>query len=472
MRQARKRPRKLRKNGFVLVAIILFGFFAVSMIAALFPLIENIVRSESTGRNMNELRAAAEIGVDYGIQQLNEYAVSTAVSNPGQNSPLVDLASSQVPAKYLAGFKDGTVFIRIKSISKADWQNIAYESSIYSPSLDSANPMLLPTPVQGDYWRVIESTAKRGMWTKSVRVFLEPMFNLSASEITNNGGTGSSTSYFNNPIFSRSSIDLSQISGPLTVRSSQDTGSPYGLTVATNGMIDLKNAVGIIEGNTIASSINTEGRPIAAQVLGQPNPSSSTLKPAPVPVAGPTSPLSTDTIGTTLEPGSYQTHGVVYDGVNNSATINTATPVKIFVQDGITDAAGALPAYAANITASALNNTSAEQPDGSGGARNLQIWYSGQRPISLNLDTDFNGLIYAPNSVITLTGNGTFRGGLVGDTVKMQNSGTVDIDTRLNDATKTAVSGSGLTYSTNNAGAVFHGYKAVTWQEVQGQLVP
>ncbi len=467
MRQARKRPHRSRKDGFVLVAIILFGFFAVSMIAALFPLIDNIMRSESTGRNMNELRAAAEIGVDYGIQQLNEYAVS----DPGQISPLVDAASIPVPARYLTGFKDGTVFIRIKSISKTDWQSIAYESSIYSPSLDTANPISMPTPVQGDYWRVIESTAKRGMWTKSVRVFLEPMFNLSASEIATNGGTGNTTSYFNNPIFSRSRIDLSQISGPLTISSSQDTGTPYGLTVATNGTIDLSNAGSVIEGNTIANLVTTVG-PITAQVLGQANPQTSTLKPAPVPEAGPASPLSNDSIGTILQPGSYQTPGVVYDGVTNSATVNTTAPVKIFIQDGITDSTGMLPSYAANITASALNNTSIEQLDGSGGARNLQIWYAGQRPISLNLDTDFNGLIYAPNSTITLTGSGTFKGGLVGDTVKMKNSGTVDIDTRLNDAAEKAVSGSGLTYATNSSGAVFHGYKAVTWQEVQGQLVP
>jgi hypothetical protein len=57
---------------------------------------------------------------------------------------------------------------------------------------------------------------------------------------------------------------LSQISGPLTISSSQDTGSPYGLTVATNGTIDLSTAGSVIAGNTIANSVATVG-PITAQ---------------------------------------------------------------------------------------------------------------------------------------------------------------------------------------------------------------
>ena len=53
---------RLRNNGFALVSVIVMGVFAIGTMMALFPFVLNAVQIESNGRNMNELRIAAETG--------------------------------------------------------------------------------------------------------------------------------------------------------------------------------------------------------------------------------------------------------------------------------------------------------------------------------------------------------------------------------------------------------------------------
>ncbi len=102
-------------KGFALVSIIVLGVFAIAMMLALFPLVLNVIRLESTGRSMNELRTAAEVGIDYGIAQLNDFALTPPC-------PIDLTPSTVVPASYLEDFANGTVRIRIRKLSSNEWK--------------------------------------------------------------------------------------------------------------------------------------------------------------------------------------------------------------------------------------------------------------------------------------------------------------------------------------------------------------
>jgi hypothetical protein len=194
---------------------------------------------------------------------------------------------------------------------------------------------------------------------------------------------------------------------------------------------------------------------------------------APTPSSGTTSPLPKPSDFASIESGSYTSTSVDFASPGNTATIGG--PVKIYIQDGST-AQVTNPEIAASIKASALVNNPTEGLDGTAAAQNFQIWYSGSRPINIDLGENgtFKGLIYAPNAPITVTGRGILKGALVGNDVTVTPSGATKfvIDTNLQDANNSQTKASGLTYltsaSTNQI--LIHGYKAVTWQEIRGDL--
>lgn len=535
----KKTSRKHRDSkGFALVAILTFGLIAVAMGVAIFPMVLTATRNESAGRQGAELLAAAEIGIDYAVRRLNDDAVNT----PGLPSPIDLIASLDVPSDYLNGFQNGTVKIRIKQLNQADWNAVGIYSTLYSTSLDLNHAPLGPlvmtdedyqkqykSRVRKDYWRVIESTAKRGLLSRSVRVFLEPRFDVHANENGGGGGTGSSsTSYFKNALFARSKLMLAPTDGPLNVASmTGPSGGAYPLTISSNKMIDLNGTASnhiTIKGNVVISNGKSGTVPLVAtgseftvegklstnsatasnykatpgklpdpgnvaagippdNVLAnadlissperlntnktEPSNTSATNEfviPAPTPTGTNTSVLPTALNGTTLSNGSYSTNSLTFNGAGNSAIVEANTPVQFYIQDR----GSSTSSVAAEIAASALNNK--------GTSQNMQIWYNGTRPISINLDADFTGSIYAPNAPIVMTGSKNFTGALVGDQITMNNSGNVFIDTALQNLDSNSSSNGGLTYTTGGGTdllePVLHGYKAVSWQEVPGSLVP
>lgn len=509
-----------RQRGFALVTTIILGVAAVGVMMALFGSVLNVVHREGSGRGLTEIRLAAEAGVDYAVKQLND-AIALQQACP------IDLTTSAVPADYLPGFSGGTVKVRIRQLSAADWNLMRNYSSIYSPMLDPLNgpgngdikkskyTAPIKTSIRNDYWRVIESTAQRGFLSRSVRVFVEPRFDMppgqSSFVVTN---SAPQPSYFQNALFGNSSVQINPTSGSLTVTGGSPSGGQYPLSVQSNMAAMVGNGA-TLQGD-LAVSNNLIGAPQAV-VVGDSGGNTGTVNGrmttnsavstdfvatanAPTPPQGDnvladadlaaggsgrlginltdpldtssqinqlaSAPVSIDSSAPMLPDlsGGAQLSGN-YSATNLSSTGSTTpsqvvAPVKVFVDDGASSVS------AVDIKSSAISN--------SGAAENFQIWYNGSRPVKINLDTNFQGLIYAPNAPVTLSGTGNFNGAIVGDQVALNGSGTVTIRTDLQAATS---GGSGGTlapnYMVNAQGEpVLQGYKAVSWQESTKTLVP
>lgn len=477
-----------RQNGFALIAIIGFGAIALAVLFAMFPQIINAMRSEGGARSMSELRTAASTGIDYAIQQLNDNAMLPA----GSISP-IDLTLSTVPSKYLPNFSDGQVKVRIKQI---DSSNFGDYSSIFSPRLDTNNYTAT------NNWRVVESTATRGGISRSIRVFLEPRYERPGDEHDQPDGT----SFFKSALAANSKFNFDstqggtlEIGSPSTsttkpiLQSNGDSvlGSSLTLlgglkiTSETSPTISIGSHINgqvVADSNTDLNSLGFKANGVATDTVVPPggtppfDQSATTIDAvtsAPTPSSGTTSPLPKPSDFASIESGSYTSTSVDFASPGNTATIGG--PVKIYIQDGST-AQVTNPEIAASIKASALVNNPTEGLDGTAAAQNFQIWYSGSRPINIDLGENgtFKGLIYAPNAPITVTGRGILKGALVGNDVTVTPSGATKfvIDTNLQDANNSQTKASGLTYltsaSTNQI--LIHGYKAVTWQEIRGDL--
>lgn len=479
--------RKYRKKGFALISILSFGIASLLLILALFPLVLSVTRSEAMNRYRADLRLAATVGIDYAMQQLNE--------NPPGACP-IGLIPVALPATYLTGFNDTTVLVRVKTLSgtpsSTDWTNFKTYSSIYSPLLDSTNKIYAvgqqdySTPPKsnvqaGDYWRVIESTAKRGIFSITIRSFAEPIFH--ASTLKNQTPDYPSPVITNEPYFKNAFLGNSEVTidgpssisstGPsLQIRSNKQTSinthnsdpttinadlyTTNGLKNFTTGttVADINNAT--VSGDVVANgNVQVTNSTVSGTTLQSMQESQS------VPVSAPTNsslpPVDYSLNGKPLDTGSYSVSSLD----TNSGSASITSPVKLFVQDGATTATSAL-----QINASQLQNT--------GSPQNLQIWYNGTRAINLNLNTNFNGLIYAPNAPISISGIGGFSGALVGDVVRLTNKGSVLIDTSLQSLTGDAQASNGLTYTNITSAASAQlplGYRSVTWQEIPGALV-
>lgn len=409
---AKRKLQHRNSRAFVLAAILIFSLGAILMLMSVMPLVDQIIRLESYGRNTTELRAAADIGIDYAIEQLNEFAAA----NPGFNSPLINSGVIALPLTYSSGLKGGAVSVQIKAITAPEWSALPNLSSIYSSDLQAS---------LGNYL-VVESKAKRGLLVRTVRVFLEPTCNITPAEISQPG----STSYFKDPL--SAAADIKRVTQPsLEIRSADGTVFP------------------VKASNTVTTNIYGDINPLPNQSMNF----------ASIPSPGVTSPLpSSSGSVNSYQAGSYLASNLNFDSSNLAQVKAEVTaPVKIFVQDGVL-ADGSLPPTVVNINASALKNNSTPQ--------NLQFWYSGNRNIQINLDENFNGLIYAPKSTLTISGTGNFAGAIVASTINLENTGKMTISTNLTDQTSPQVGSNGLLYSSKGNAPVVHGYKAVSWQDL------
>ena len=168
----------------------------------------------------------------------------------------------------------------------------------------------------------------------------------------------------------------------------------------------------------------------------------------------------------TLNGGQYQTTSLMADpstGLSNPVSISgqdlsgNPMPTQIFVQRPLDPTVNTPVSISSNL----LQNNS-------GTASNLQIWYSGYEPVNINVTggVPFNGVIYAPNAPVTISGSGTFDGAVVGGSVNVTMNGTMNLQTDL--TTPTGAQGSHLSYLANSDGSpLLTGYRAVTWEELK-----
>jgi hypothetical protein len=92
---------------------------------------------------------------------------------------------------------------------------------------------------------------------------------------------------------------------------------------------------------------------------------------------------------------------------------------------------------------------------------NLQMWYNGSKNIQLSGNGNLHSLVYAPNSLIKVTGNGTYFGALLGEQVHDSGNGAVHFDSALMSVTNTS-----LTFAQNQTQAAPSALKTRSWQEL------
>lgn len=511
-----------RKRAMALVAIVVLGASAIAVMMTMYQLAINVVRSEVSYKTAAELRNAAEIGVDYAVQQLNN---SIETGDPCA----IDKTISDLPSSLLPDSTNLTVRINVREIGATEWGNFAAYSAIYSVALDASKGPgagvqarnyddVTRTNIKTNYWRVVESTARKGGFARSIKVYLQPRFDKppGASDFRVTGST--SASYFNSPMLGNSLLNMSPTSGNLTVTGGADVmtedgtvkykfaaqsnrlavvgdntsiqgdlritnnkaGAPTSVAqyaspsnssliagrVESNSDIDagFVGNPGVLPtpGDTVRANADSVSSPSNRVGLNNTNPVSSTelsSQAAPAPVMTDSSAIALPDVTSvgSLSSGSYYTSSLSTGG--NSVT--TTGAVRIFVQDGASsDAAVDLS------TSTFINSGSPEQ---------LQIWYSGTRAVNLNLDADFKGVIYAPNAPVTLTGSKDFSGALVADKLNLLNSGTVNVSNSLSSGGSPGdASGAGsVSYWTNAQGeTLVQGYKVVGWHEYSRAIVP
>lgn len=194
-------------------------------------------------------------------------------------------------------------------------------------------------------------------------------------------------------------------------------------------------------------------------------PSQSPYTPIQVPTAPDASPLPPFPGGGSqandvyLPQGNYETSAIDSSGatarmVFNSPDMMGSTPstTKIFIDSN----------SASNNAVSIDSNMFVNM----GAPSDLQIFYAGNKPININLTGSFKGLVYAPNSSVSTSGVGDFNGAIVADRVGINHIGTLQLDPTASEGPGGGGGGGSMT-----AGQPTR-YSALTWQQVNGSLVP
>lgn len=517
-----------KQGGVALISILTIGATSIIFLMALASIITSAVRANSSNKWAESVRNAAEIGIDYAVDQFN-----TTYPCPldAEVTAFPAIKTTQVPSSAFTseaidgliptiGVPNITVSLTVTRItSKDDWNYLSNHSSVYSPQLDpnksinsgwESPPESNLSQDSGGGFRVLESVATNGVISKKIRVILRAHFEPPPDGVGPDTSGSSPQSYFTKPLFANKVLTLAPSSGELNV---QSTGVPvtdkaYNLTLSANQKTTMSNNAKVF-GNVVVSSggpkssasfsigetnsfvhgtLTTNGNYSSVKVTNGPNPSpgdnvladaetprttAQNLVPAVKEASisqNQIAPVQQPTIASSLGPlksvdgslsGDYTTSNLSSDGVTTPVTL-TNDPARIFVQDSNSNSA-------VNVDSNAFSFTNFGKAE----PRNLQIWYEGTKPITVNLipDHQFSGVIYAPNATVNVTGSGDFTGGIVGKDVNILMSGNLKIDPTLGDASKqSGVSDKnkyGLSYQKNSNGSIITGWQPVVWQEMK-----
>ena len=287
-----------KKTGYALITILVIGLFSIAFLLALASIVTSAVHDISANKWTESLRNAAEIGIDYAVDQYN--------SIPGGLDPSSASAASStslLPSAYLqtavanTGIPNVQVSItaaRLLNTDVSNWGRIQSMSSIYSPQLDPTRtvstfvaPVSLSaiTNAPGGGYRMITSTASNGVISKSIQVILKARFDQPRipSPLLALSPTTLQQSLFSSPFFSNGALRLN--SSALTVQGyntqipgltnpihyqtlGRQTYAAYDLNLTTN------TSAAIALGNTVAGDItiasNSSGGKTVALVPGVP----------------------------------------------------------------------------------------------------------------------------------------------------------------------------------------------------------
>lgn len=437
-----------------------------------------------------------------------------------------------------AGVPNVTVTLKVRRLTSTDWSWLENYCTVYSPQIDpnKSNSTGWQSPAStnitsasGGGFRVVESTASNGIISRTVRVILKARFNAQpdGTRPLEVGGTApTQDNYFQQPLFGNSSVELSggKIAGMpdslgSTTHLSSNGTTTYNLNVTSNSVASITNS-SLLSGDLTVASTNSGSNPVVTTPAGtvegrvtangivdtnvtgytaNGNVQARAENPTGIYDAGATrtgdnmtpitigssssqgqiSPVATPSssavlndlsnyVGSSNSPtnsGSvFQTQALSTDGVPAGQSVtfdNISAPVQIFIDQGSTSTT------AVNIDTSRIVTTSTNPAD-------FQIWYEGNKPVNINLTSDFRGLIYAPNAKVTIkntNGSPTFFGAAVGKNLvaDLQN-GSIAVATGL--STGGSGGGGGAANSATfkykarpGEGTVIQGWQPITWQE-------
>ena len=426
----------------------------LSVIAGLWMLATAALVVPSMGRIASEhardvARSSAEASLDWGIQQLNNPA--SRITLDGQNCV-------SVPAS-LMGDSNYQGSLTVRNISPP------VDSYLYDPQIDPTQPN--STIQGGNGWRVLTAnvTAPNGV-SRSVRVILKPNY-----RVTNQPGApisqvvdGDPAPMFANAAFSNMSLngtgnlvtnsyDSANGANPIKYDDKDgDIGSNTGITLKGNSHIGGNGNVFSKPGGTnvvatgapnvtVSGNLNING---AASNFPALDPShinqyltNDPVKLAPVPGA----PSGSADLGSTLNmagnnvvslsakqarlpdgtmvatsSGSFVVNSVAISG-NAKITVDPSYgPVNLYVQGSGSNAGIALTGNSV---------TGVARPG------DFRIWYAGGGPTKIAGNGNFRGVIYAPNSDFSQTGNGTLYGAIIANSITFGGNATFHFDVAL-----------------------------------------
>ena len=274
-----KRAKKNRdRQGYALVSIIVIGLFAIMLLLALGSMLVSIAQSEAVSKNKAGLLNDAETGLEYVLYDIKR---ANAANEPtydfGDDSPPVSVV---VPSSWI---EDGqtSVKARVWRVSDSDMQKMESYSLLWSPQYDrlQADTSSFSEPVRSQdlgaksehyHVKIIEVTASRGIFSKSLRVvaFPESMSGNDPSSL------GAATEFLNPTanfpsvgVLAISNLNIAPDGGNLTV--SDPTNSfkgegpyRYGLDLQSNKQVSINGGSNSVDiaANIIASN-NSTGAP-------------------------------------------------------------------------------------------------------------------------------------------------------------------------------------------------------------------
>lgn len=510
------RRRRTTPRGMALISVMSIGLASMLSLLSFAYLTIILSRAEGFQKQRELLFAAAETGLEYSLSEINLATASGeyATIEPGitGTEKVTEMLSKYVDP--INGSAQTRVFIRVKNILNSDIDRMSTLSNVYDPTFDpSRGPKGSHTfqkpqrsEFSNSYWKVVEVTAIRGNAFSSLRAILKPSVGSQSQ---------SSTPFQENAILARNvNLDATYIGSDLPVpKIFKKDGIEYPYqqfdsTIVSNGFTNIaKNTT--VQANLQVAFSNT-GAPSTAVSMGENSSiqgqlftndsnldrlgglnSSTGKQPSPgdnvkaiadiqssgsrqganefmptdttaasnstVPAAAPNTPSDAVSLppfsseSATSLSGKYVSPALI--ATDSILPVNVSGPTEIYLE-GSSGAKSAI-----DINAQFFQN--------SGVPANLKIWYNGSKPVTLTIPSGktLNGIVYAPNASVSITGDGIFKGSVTADSLttnisKFEMMSTTDLKNALGTRPKTASGEPPL-------GA----YKIASWQQVNDKLV-
>jgi hypothetical protein len=181
--------------------------------------------------------------------------------------------------------------------------------------------------------------------------------------------------------------------------------------VLTNGGLSMSNAA-TINGNATATSFSLSGSAsINGTRITPTQPTSFLAVNVPVGLTDLGKIDLKSGMAQTLSPGSYKVTDLLLSG-GQLVINNVAGPVTIYVTGAVTVSSGQV----------IITDPNPEK---------FAIYVASTKTAAVKSDAAFAGVIYAPQSTVTITGTGQFQGAFVGKQMKLSGSAQVHYDTAL-----------------------------------------